>query len=134
LDSQALEHWSLTPHPGEAARLLGNSTSAIEQDRMAAIKRLKQRYGGNWVLKGAGSLTLDQDELHICTLGNAGMATAGMGDILAGMAGGLRAQFAALPLHQIVALHAAAGDVLAEGGERGLQATEMLSVLKRVVN
>lgn len=134
LDSQALEHWSLTPHPGEAARLLGNSTSAIEHDRVAAIKQLKQRYGGNWVLKGAGSLTLDQDELHICTLGNAGMATAGMGDILAGMAGGLRAQFAALPLHQIVALHAAAGDLLAERGERGLQATEMLGVLKQVVN
>lgn len=134
LDSQSLQHCILTPHPGEAARLLGTRTSVIEQDRIAAIQQLKQRYGGNWVLKGAGSLTLEQDSLHICTLGNAGMATAGMGDILAGMAGGLRAQFAALPLHQIVALHAAAGDLLAERGERGLQANEMLGVLKQVVN
>ena len=62
------------------------------------------------------------------------MATAGMGDILAGMAGGLLAQLPDLPLHEIVALHAAAGDILAKQGERGLQAPQMLKGIKIVVN
>jgi hydroxyethylthiazole kinase-like uncharacterized protein yjeF len=131
------QHWYLTPHSGEAARLLDMTVPAVEQDRIAAIYALKERFGGNWLLKGAGSLTLDtvnNPGLSICGLGNPGMATAGMGDILAGMAGGLLAQLPDLPLHEIVALHAAAGDMLAQTGERGLQATDMLDVIKQVVN
>lgn len=127
-------HWYLTPHSGEAGRLLGITADEVERDRIRAIYALKEKYGGSWLLKGAGSLSLDQDGLSICALGNAGMATAGMGDTLAGMAGGLLAQLPALPLHDIVALHAAAGDLLAEQGERGLQAPQMLDVIKRVVN
>lgn len=127
-------HQYLTPHPGEAARLLGITVAAVEQDRIAAIYALKEKFGGNWLLKGAGSLTLDQQGLSLCGLGNPGMATAGMGDILAGMAGGLLAQLPDLPLHEIVALHAAAADILAQKGERGLQATDMLEVIKQVVN
>ncbi|RYY79305.1 MAG: NAD(P)H-hydrate dehydratase [Moraxellaceae bacterium] len=131
------QHWYLTPHSGEAARLLNMTVSAIEQDRIAAIYALQDKFGGNWLLKGAGSLSLDSVNdagLTICGLGNPGMATAGMGDILAGMAGGLLAQLPDLPLHDIVALHAAAGDLLAQNGERGLQATEMFEVIKQVVN
>lgn len=131
------QHWYLTPHSGEAARVLGTTAQAVEQDRIAAIYALKEKFGGNWLLKGAGSLSLDSvnnSGLSICGLGNPGMATAGMGDILAGMAGGLLAQLPDLPLHEIVALHAAAGDILAQNGERGLQATDMLEVIKQVVN
>lgn len=133
-NAQHHAHWYLTPHSGEAARLLGLSADAVEHDRLMAVHGLKQRYGGHCLLKGAGSLSLDDLGLSICGLGNAGMATAGMGDTLAGMAGGLLAQFPDLPLHDIVALHAAAGDLLAQSGERGLQATELLTVIKQVVN
>lgn len=128
------QHWYLTPHSGEAGRLLAKTAQDIEQDRIAAIYDLKKKFGGNWLLKGAGSLTLDDQGLAICGLGNAGMATAGMGDILAGMAGGLLTQLPELPLHDIVALHAATGDRLAQDGERGLQAPQMLEVIKQVVN
>lgn len=127
-------HWYLTPHSGEAARLLDIDTQAVEHDRIAAIYKVKENFGGHILLKGAGSLSLDSNGLSICAMGNAGMATAGMGDILAGMAGGLLAQLPDIALHDIVALHAAAGDLLAKGGERGLEATDMLNVIKQVVN
>ncbi|TEU29381.1 NAD(P)H-hydrate dehydratase [Alkanindiges illinoisensis] len=138
-DEQAIktglhQHWYCTPHSGEAARLLGTTVHTVEQDRIAAIYALKEKFDGNWLLKGAGSLSLDGQGLSICGLGNPGMATAGMGDILGGMAGGLLAQLPDLPLHEIVALHAAAGDILAKQGERGLQATDMLQVIRQVVN
>ena len=71
-------HIYATPHPGEAATLLGCSTAQIENDRIAAIYALQQKYAGQWVLKGAGSLILE-DNLYICTQGNAGMGTGGMG-------------------------------------------------------
>lgn len=134
MDTKQHAHWYLTPHSGEAARLLGCNTQRVEQDRITAIYALQAKFGGHILLKGAGSLSLDSNGLSICALGNAGMATAGMGDILAGMAGGLLAQLPDIALPKIVALHAAAGDVLAKQGERGLEATDMLSVIKQVVN
>lgn len=71
-------HVYATPHPGEAATLLGSSTAEIENDRIDAIYALQQKYSGQWVLKGAGSLILENN-LYICTQGNAGMGTGGMG-------------------------------------------------------
>ncbi len=127
-------HWYITPHSGEAARLLRLSTAEVEQDRITAVQALRQRYASHVLLKGAGSLGMDDDQLSICALGNAGMGTAGMGDILAGMLGGLLAQFVDIAMHQVVALHAQAGDFLACSGQRGIQATDMLQVLKQVVN
>ncbi|MFT4021336.1 MAG: NAD(P)H-hydrate dehydratase [Acinetobacter sp.] len=124
----------LTPHSGEAARLLGISTQEIEADRMAAIHHLQHQYGGEWVLKGAGSLIL-QNKLWICTQGNAGMATGGMGDVLSGMIAGLKAQFnEQIQLHQIVALHAQAGDILAKHGMRGIQAQHMPDAIYQLMN
>lgn len=134
MDTKQHAHWYLTPHSGEAARLLGCDVQTIEQDRIAAIYQVYEKFGGHILLKGAGSLSLDAQGLSICALGNAGMATAGMGDILAGMAGGLLAQLPDLAMHEIVALHAAAGDLLAQDGERGLEATAMLNMIKQVVN
>lgn len=124
----------LTPHPGEAATLLGCKTVETEADRIAAIQQLQKKYGGEWVLKGAGSLTL-QNALFICSAGNAGMGTGGMGDVLAGMIASLKAQFDhVIQLHEIVMLHAQAGDLLAKSGERGLQAQEMKHAIYQVVN
>ncbi|OJU94083.1 MAG: bifunctional ADP-dependent (S)-NAD(P)H-hydrate dehydratase/NAD(P)H-hydrate epimerase [Acinetobacter sp. 38-8] len=127
-------HVYATPHSGEAATLLDCSASDIEQDRIVAIHNLQQKYTGQWVLKGAGSLILE-DELFICTQGNAGMGTGGMGDVLAGMIASLKAQFhEQVALHEIVSLHAQAGDLLAKNGMRGLQANEMGKMIYTVVN
>ena len=127
-------HVYATPHPGEAATLLGCKPADVEQDRIVAIHNLQQKYAGQWVLKGAGSLILE-DELFICTQGNAGMGTGGMGDVLAGMIASLKAQFhEQVALHEIVSLHAQAGDLLAENGMRGLQAHEMGKMIYKVVN
>ncbi|MFW1801509.1 NAD(P)H-hydrate dehydratase [Acinetobacter nematophilus] len=124
----------LTPHPGEAAKLLNCSVAGIESDRIDAIQRLKNKYSGNWVLKGAGSLILE-DKLWICTAGNPGMGTGGMGDVLAGMIASLKAQFAEnVQLHDIVTLHAQAGDYLAQQGIRGLQAQHMARAVYHVIN
>ncbi len=80
--------------------------------------------------------TVERDnELFICTQGNAGMGTGGMGDVLAGMIASLKAQFhEQVALHEIVSLHAQAGDLLAENGMRGLQAHEMGKMIYKVVN
>ncbi|MGR0306628.1 NAD(P)H-hydrate dehydratase [Acinetobacter beijerinckii] len=131
---QLNNHIYATPHSGEAATLLGCTAADIEQDRIAAIYKLKEKYSAKWILKGAGSLTLD-NHLWICTQGNAGMGTGGMGDVLAGMIASLKAQFhQQISLHQIVSLHAQAGDLLAENGMRGLQAHEISKVIYQVVN
>ncbi|MCJ8513611.1 NAD(P)H-hydrate dehydratase [Acinetobacter lwoffii] len=123
-----------TPHPGEAATLLACSTAEVEMDRIAAIHALQQKYQGQWVLKGSGSLILEE-RLYICNAGNAGMGTGGMGDVLAGMIASLKAQFAQkIHLHEIVTLHALAGDELAKNGERGLQAQDMRHAIYHVVN
>lgn len=134
-DVDIQSNWIFTPHSGEAARLLNCTVLDIEDDRIAAIQKLQQTYGGQWVLKGAGSLTLEMSGLGICGLGNAGMGTAGMGDILAGMMAALKAQFEdAMTLAEVVALHAAAGDYLAQQGMRGIQAHDMPKAIHHVVN
>lgn len=125
-----------TPHHAEAARLLGISADDVEADRIGAIQALQARYGGQWVLKGANTLTIDQHgTIRICTLGNAGMATAGMGDVLSGMMAGILAQAPNTPIHQIVALHAHCGDLLSADGivvdvnQMGKIATKVLKTI-----
>lgn len=124
--------WIATPHSAEAARLLGVSCDEVNKDKLSAIIALQNRYGGNWVLKGAGTLTIEQEQIHVCPFGNAGMATAGMGDVLSGVIAGLIGQ--GVSLAECVAIHAKAGDRLAKRGERGLSAYEMMDELRAVVN
>ena len=93
--------WILTPHPGEAARLLNVTASDIQLNRFAAIRTLRDTWGGNCLLKGSGSLisnAVEPDLIKLCSEGNAGMATAGMGDVLTGVIAALLAQ--GLPLDQ----------------------------------
>ncbi|MCH7383494.1 NAD(P)H-hydrate dehydratase [Acinetobacter dispersus] len=131
---QLNNHLYATPHSGEAATLLGCTAADIEQDRITAIQQLQQKYAGQWVLKGAGSLILEE-QLFICRHGNAGMGTGGMGDVLAGMIASLKGQLhEQIALHEIVSLHALAGDLLAEDGVRGLQAHDMGKMIYKVVN
>jgi NAD(P)H-hydrate epimerase len=127
----------LTPHPGEAARLLGCSIDEVERDRFAAARALAQRFGAVAVLKGAGSLVADPDgRLDVCPWGNPGMASGGVGDLLTGLIAALLAQgcsgWHAARLG--VGLHARAGDCAARGGERGLIASDLLAPLRRLLN
>ncbi|MBK0062117.1 MULTISPECIES: NAD(P)H-hydrate dehydratase [unclassified Acinetobacter] len=125
----------LTPHSAEAARLLNITAQQVEHDRVAAIYQLQAKYKGSWVLKGSGSLILENDTLFVCSTGNAGMGTGGMGDVLAGMVASLKAQFHTdITLSDIVTLHGKAGDLLAEQGQRGIQAQHMAEVIYQVVN
>jgi NAD(P)H-hydrate epimerase len=129
--------WVLTPHPGEAARLLGCDTATIAADRFAAVTALQQRYGGVWVLKGAGSLVADARGIAVSTTGNPGMASGGMGDVLAGMIGGLWGQglSAAHATALAVYVHGEAADDLAQQlGERGLLASDLLPAIRRCLN
>ena len=144
----------LTPHSGEAARLLNQSISEIESNRLQSIRQCAAVYGGNWVLKGAGSLVLEQavsqEQVYVCSAGNAGMATAGMGDVLSGVTAGLLAQQDLDPvshrLYEAVLVHGTAGDILVnqEGngdhienrwliGQRGLQAQDMPAAIRHVM-
>lgn len=105
----------LTPHPGEAARLLGVETAEVQADRPAAALELARRTGAVVALKGAGTIVTDGTRMAVCSMGNPGMARAGSGDVLAGIAASLAAQ--GLPLYEAactaVTLHAAAGDTAA---------------------
>ncbi|GAB6142307.1 NAD(P)H-hydrate dehydratase [Methylosoma difficile] len=130
-------HWLLTPHPGEAARLLACSTSDIQQDRFAAATMLQKQYQGVAVLKGSGSLIAASDGLAVCNTGNPGMASGGMGDTLCGILAGLLAQGLGLSeaARQGVYLHGKAADLAAQAdGERGLLASDLLPFLRRLVN
>ena len=127
----------LTPHPGEAARLLGCSVTDVERDRFAAARTLAQRFGAVAVLKGAGSLIADPDgRLDVCPWGNPGMASGGMGDLLTGVIAALLAQgCGARDAARLgVGLHARAGDQAARAGERGLVASDLLDPLRRLLN
>ncbi len=144
-------NWVLTPHPGEAARLLQCSTKDIALDRFHCVQQLSDRYNAVVTLKGAGTListgvsTGASTEIaagivgrvHLANVGNPGMATAGMGDVLSGVIGGLLAQ--QLPLLDAanagVWLHGKAADcAVKESGERGLQATDLFPYIRRLVN
>jgi NAD(P)H-hydrate epimerase len=127
----------LTPHPGEAARLLGCTTGEIEQDRFAAARALAKRFGAVAVLKGSGSLVAHPDgRLDVCPWGNPGMASGGMGDLLTGIVAALLAQgCSAWDAARLgVGLHARAGDCAARKGERGLIASDLLAPLRRLLN
>lgn len=132
------EQWILTPHPGEAARLLNCSVAEIEQNRFSAAEELQSSYGGTVILKGAGSLVCCGNGLvGLANVGNPGMATAGMGDVLSGVLGGLVAQ--GMPLTDAarlgVCVHGIAGDRAAEAnGQRGLMATDLIEYLQALVN
>lgn len=134
---QRLERWVLTPHPGEAGRLLGTDALGIEADRPAAVHALRARYGSVVVLKGAGTLVAGAGpSLWLCDRGNPGMASAGMGDVLTGLVAGFMAQLGDAERSACagVLVHALAADDAAAGGERGLVAGDVLAGLRAWVN
>ena len=125
----------LTPHPGEAARLLGADTASVQADRPAAARALAKRFGLVVVLKGAGSLVAAPDgRLALCDRGHPAMAGAGLGDVLAGLIGALLAQGMAAYDAACLAvwLHARAGEGLAALG-RGLAAGDLPCTIRQLL-
>ncbi|MDF0733839.1 NAD(P)H-hydrate dehydratase [Pseudomonas entomophila] len=125
----------LTPHPGEAARLLGVSTEAVQADRVGAARKLARRHDSVCVLKGAGTLVAaPSGELALCERGHPAMAGAGLGDVLAGVLAALLAQ--GLGAWQAgclgVWLHACAGERLGVKG-RGLAASDLAPVIRELL-
>ena len=130
-------NWVVTPHPGEAARLLNGSTQEIQNDRFYAAEQICQRFGSICVLKGCGTLVCGgEGDMHLCDAGNPGMASGGMGDVLSGIIAGLAAQYRDLLLAAKagVYVHARAADLAAAGGERGLLATDLLAHIRGLIN
>lgn len=129
----------LTPHPGEAAKLLGRSIPSDEKGRIATAKEIARRSYGICVLKGARTIVASADQVYVNETGNSGMATAGSGDVLAGMLGAYAAWFeASAPgdrdLFDIcvaaVHLHGLAGDLAAsDKGRRGVIASDLVDFL-----
>ena len=127
----------VTPHPGEAGRLLGCSSRDIEADRFAAARAVSTRYAATAVLKGAGTLVCESGEsIWVCEGGNPGMGSGGMGDVLSGIIAGLVAQglSPALAARAGVLLHAGAADIAAADGERGMLAGDLMGPLRTLVN
>ena len=137
-DPQAHKDWIITPHPGEAARLLGMTTGDIQNDRFAAARELVASFGGVCVLKGSGTLvaSLYDGMVTVCDRGNPGMASGGMGDVLTGTIAGLRAQgLSTLDAARLgVWVHAAAGDDAAQAGEVGTLASDLFPFLRARLN
>lgn len=132
------DNWVLTPHPGEAARLLATTIELVQQDRLAAVQQLQQRFGGTVILKGHASLICGPNrQIAQLDCGNPGMASGGMGDVLSGVIAALMAQglsgFEAASvgawLHSTAADHQAAIQ-----GQRGLLATAILPQLTKLLN
>lgn len=138
LDNDKCENRVLTPHPGEAARLLDCAVAEIERDRFAAAREIVDCFGGVCVLKGAGTLVAAADQLtRLCDRGNAGQATAGMGDVLTGVIAGLIAQGYSLFDSACLGvwLHASAADnVAASQGAIGMMASDLLPQIQILHN
>jgi len=139
------DRWVLTPHPGEAARLLNCDSKTIQSDRVAAAKEIQKKFGGVTVLKGSGTVIVDDKEkISICSAGNPGMASGGMGDVLTGIIAGLIAQKISQQITLCldiadaarlgVCLHASAGDHAAADGERGMLASDLMPWIRKLIN
>lgn len=136
-DPQTRDNWVLTPHPAEAARLLGCETRDIQANRVDSALKIAGRYQATVILKGCGSVLAAPDgRWDICALGNPGMSTGGSGDVLTGVVAAMLAQgFEPWEAARLAALaHAAAGDRAARDGERGLLALDIARQLQHVVN
>jgi ADP-dependent NAD(P)H-hydrate dehydratase / NAD(P)H-hydrate epimerase len=132
-------HWIITPHPGEAARLLHHHMTAekVQQDRFAAATQLCSKLQAVVVLKGAGTLVQAPDTIPaIVTTGNPGMASGGMGDVLTGLLAALVAQGLSLAdaAYMGAMVHGAAADSAAKQGERGLLASDLLPHIRALLN
>ncbi len=136
IEPKRQDNWVLTPHSGEAARLLDCDIAEVEADRFAAVKALQQKYGGVVLLKGAGTLIYDGKQLWVAPVGNPGLASGGCGDVLSGIIGALMAQGLdnATATATGVIIHGNAADLAAKDGERGMLASDLMPYIRQLVN
>ncbi|AQS40157.1 yjeF-like protein, hydroxyethylthiazole kinase-related [Shewanella psychrophila] len=129
-------NWVLTPHSGEAARLLGITIAEVERDRFAAADNIQKRYGGVVVLKGPGSLIFDGKKCVVAPVGNPGLASGGCGDVLTGVIAALISQGFSLFDAAImgVIVHGEAADRAVTAGERGMLASDLMPHIRSLVN
>ena len=133
------DNWVMTPHIGEAAKLLNKKPSDIEADRLKAAKRLQQKYGGIIVLKGPKTIIQTKTNSYICNHGNQGMGTAGMGDCLAGTVLSLitlaNKDDRISSVLFAVGIHSLAADVIKEEtGDIGLLASQVIMKINKLLN
>ncbi|GAK87585.1 NAD(P)HX epimerase [Vibrio ponticus] len=127
----------ITPHPGEAARLLNCSINDVENNRYQAARDLSKKYGGVAILKGSGTVIDDGQHRYVCAAGNAGMATGGMGDALTGIIVALLAQGFTLSeaARMGVMLHSYAADLnVKQQGIVGLSAMDVVNTLRKALS
>ncbi|MGB5397746.1 MAG: NAD(P)H-hydrate dehydratase, partial [Gammaproteobacteria bacterium] len=125
-------HCIITPHPGEAARLLSLTATEIQRDRFAAVAQLQKMSGSIVILKGSGTLVADAEQCYVCPFGNPAMASAGMGDVLTGMTVALLAQGLTLldAATTAVCQHALAADRRVDAGQRVVLAGDVIDALR----
>jgi len=134
---QERENWILTPHPGEAARLLNQSIEDCEADRLSTAQALQNKYGGTIILKGASTIVLDTNGKVFIVEGKVpALATGGTGDILAGLVGGLWAQglTASHAAQVAVSVHRESGYLEQTFGPRGMMASDLLLHIRSLLN
>ena len=126
----------ITPHPGEASRCLNIRKREVQHDRYQSARLLRSKCKAHVVLKGSGTIIQHDGCPHVCTFGNPAMATAGMGDVLSGMIASLAAQQIVVAgdinraVIAAVCLHARAGDIAAQGDDRGLMASDVIEHIR----
>jgi NAD(P)H-hydrate epimerase len=156
-EEQSSSNWVITPHPGEASRLLKTDVNTIQSDRFQSAKMLHEKHQGPVVLKGCGSIVADsRGNLFVCDAGNPGMSSGGMGDVLTGVIASFIAQgiemdeatyrdWNRIPDEDDVdvigdatklgvLMHAYAADLAAGSMERGLMATDLMPYLRKLAN
>lgn len=134
---QFRDNWILTPHPGEASRMLGVCVSTVQKDRVQAAKALQEKFGGTIVLKGAGTVILDQTgEITINAGGVPALATGGTGDVLSGLIAGLVAQKIPLSMAAKIAVsvHTLAAQIEQSLGTRGMLASDLFLHIRNLLN
>ena len=129
----------LTPHPGEAAKLLGISNDEVQKNRVNSAKEISKKYNANVILKGRDTIVYlkDSNEIHMCSEGGPELSTGGTGDVLAGVIAGLTSQKISISdaCMLSVAVHARAGEVFKKDvGEIGLNAGSLSPIIRNLLN
>ena len=133
------DNWILTPHVGEAAKLLNTNTKKIQENRLEAATSLQKKYGGVVVLKGPGTIIKDNHDAYVCSHGNHGMGTAGMGDCLAGiilsMVSMVDNKDYIKSILYAVGVHSLSADLIkSEKGTIGLLASNVMQKVNKLLN
>ncbi len=130
------DHWVLTPHPGEAAKLLTCNAEEIQLNRVSSALAIQEQYSGIAVLKGSGTLTCHDQQINFCTSGNVSLATGGSGDVLGGIISSLVAQGLSLidAANCGTMLHGLAAELVSKNGTRGVLASDLFPAIYELVN